>query len=47
MGTIVRCFVAQLMYYTAEYFGVLVYTTDLVQALQVSVQMDLFIYILK
>ena len=47
MGTTLRYFVAQLKYYAMEYFGVLVYTTVLVQALQKSAQIDLFINILK
>ena len=40
-------FVAQIKYYTVEYFGIMIYTTGLVQALQMLVQMDLFINILK
>ena len=35
------------MYYTEEYFGVLVYAIGLAQALQALVQMYLFINILK
>ena len=37
LGTIIRCFVAQLKYYTVEYFGILILTTSLVQALQALV----------
>ena len=47
LGTIIRCFVAQLKDYTAEYFGILIYTNGLAQALQTLGQTDLFINILK
>ena len=47
LGTIIRCFVAQLKFYTVEYFGILIYTTGVAQALQTSVEMDFFITILK
>ena len=46
LSTIIRCFFSQLKYYTAEYFAILIYTTVLVQALQILEQMDLFINIL-
>ena len=47
LGTIIRCFLAQLKYYTTEYLSVLIHTTGLTRALQTLVQMDLFINILK
>ena len=33
LGTIIRCFIAQLKYYIVEYFGVLIQTTGLAQDL--------------
>ena len=36
-----------LNYYTTEYFGIVMHTTGLAQALQILAQMDLFINILK
>ena len=47
LGTIIRCIITKLKYYTMEYFGVLIHTIGLEQALKILAQMDLFINILK
>ena len=43
----IRCFVSQFKYYTVEKFGKLIHTIALIQALQMPVQSNLFISILK
>ena len=47
LGTIINCFVAQLKYNTTEYFEILIHNTNLAQALQILVQTDFFMNLLK
>ena len=45
LGSLIRCFIAQLKCYTVKYFGIIIRTTCLAQALQILMQTDLFINI--